>query len=153
MIDYFRVLISQLVPIGLNRVTLFEVRCYRLNVVPTVPLFRVFYRLCKQGHWFSFENRTGKRDKKSFEELLTGLKFWKAFFFFIDRRAIPYAMPWRHNDYKITDKFPENYSERDARKIAQKTVVLQKPPSSLLWEYGLSSVFRITGHKLVVKDA
>jgi hypothetical protein len=153
VIGYFRVHISQLVPIGLNRVTLFEVRCYSLDVVPTVPLFRVFYRLCKQGHWFSFESRTGKRALKCFDELLTGLKFWKDFFFFIDRRAIPDAMPWRHKDSKISDRFPEGYSLRDARKIAEKTIVLRKTPSSLLYEYGLCNVFRITGHKLIIKDA
>lgn len=153
VIGHFRVHISQLVPIGLNRVTLFEVRCYSLDVVPTVPLFRVFYRLCKQGHWFSFESRTGKRALKCFDELLTGLKYWKDFFFFIDRRAIPNAMPWRHKDSKISDRFPEDYSLRDARKLAAKTVLLRTTPSSLLYEYGLCQVFRITGHKLIVKDA
>lgn len=153
VIGHFRVHISQLVPIGLNRVTLFEVRCYSLDVVPTVPLFRVFYRLCKQGHWFSFESRTGKRALKCFEEQLSGLKFWKDFFFLIDRRAIPYAMPWRHKDSKISDKFPEGYSARDAKRIAEKTIILRKTPSSLLYEYGLCNVFWITGHRLVIKDA
>ena len=153
VIGYFRVHISQLVPIGLNRVTLFEVRCYSLNVVPTVPLFRVFYRLCKQGHWFSFESRTGKRAMKCFEEKLSGLKFWKDFFFLIDRRAIPDAMPWRHKDSKISDRFPENYSVKDAKKIANKMIVLRKTPSSLLYTYGLCNVFQITGHSLVIKDA
>ena len=92
LIKHFKVHISQLVPIGLNRVTLFEVRCYSLNCQPTVTLFRVFYRLCKQGHWFSFESRTGRKAKKCFVEVLTGLKFWKEEFFLIDRSAIPDAM-------------------------------------------------------------
>ena len=48
VIKHFKVHISQLVPIGLNRVTLFEVRCYSLDSQPTVSLFLVFYRLCKQ---------------------------------------------------------------------------------------------------------
>lgn len=42
VILYFKVHLSQLVPIGLNRVTLFELCCYSLDVRPTVPLFRVF---------------------------------------------------------------------------------------------------------------
>ena len=121
--------------------------------MPTVPLFRVFYRLCKQGNWFSFESRTGKRAKKCFEEQLSGLKGWKDYFFLIDRRAAPIAMPWRHRDSKVTDKFPEGYSERDARKVASKLIVLRKPPDSLLYEYGLSRFFRIMGHRLVIKDA
>lgn len=45
VIRHFRVHFSQLVLIGLNRVTLFEIRCYSLNHAPTVSLFRVFYRL------------------------------------------------------------------------------------------------------------
>ena len=153
VIDYFRVHISQLIPIGLNRVTLFELRCYSLNVNPTVPLFRVFYRLCKQGSWFSFESRTGKRAKKCFEEILSGLKHWKDHFFLIDRRAIPHAMPWRHKDSKISDPFPENYSEADARKLASKLIYLRKPPTSLLWMTGLSSVFKNPGHEVVLRDA
>ena len=39
VIDHFNVHFSQLVPLRVNRVTLFEVRCYSLEVVPTVPLF------------------------------------------------------------------------------------------------------------------
>ena len=135
------------------RVVLSEVRCYSLDVTPTIPLFRVFYRLCKQGNWFCFESRTGKRAKKCFEEQLTRLKGWKDYFFLIDRRAIPYALPWRHKDSNNTDKFPEGFSERDARKIANKMIVLRRPPDSLLYEYGLSRFFWIMGHRLVIKDA
>ena len=90
---------------------------------------------------------------KCFEEQLSGLKFWKDFFFLIDRRAIPDAMPWRHKDSKISDRFPENYSLKDAKKIANKVIVLRKTPSSLLYAYGLCNVFQITGHNLVIKDA
>ena len=60
VIKHFRIHFSQIVPIGLNRVTLFEIRCYSLDERPTVSLFRVFYRLCKQGNWFSFESRRGE---------------------------------------------------------------------------------------------
>ena len=152
VIKYFKVHFSQIVPIGVNRVTLFEVRCYSLGVTPSVLLFRVFYRLCKQGNWFSFESRTGRRAMKCFEEVLTGLKFWKDFFFLIDRRAIPDAMPWRHKDSRITDKFPENYSVRDARRIAGKPILLRTPPNCLLYEYGLTDLFDIVGHRIVIKN-
>ncbi|GKB35798.1 hypothetical protein Tco_0880740 [Tanacetum coccineum] len=49
-----------LVPLGVNRVIFFETYCRSLDITPTVPLFRVFYKLCKQGKWFSFQNRAGK---------------------------------------------------------------------------------------------
>ena len=42
VIKYFKVHISQLVPLGLHRVTLFEVYCRSMHIPPTTPLFRVF---------------------------------------------------------------------------------------------------------------
>ena len=113
----------------------------------------MFYRLCKQGHWFSFEHRTCKHAKKCFREILTSLKRWKDFFFLIERRAIPNAMPWRHRDSQITDRFPTGYSQRDANTLALRPIILRKPPTSLLWVYGLTNTFRISGHNLVIKNA
>ena len=63
VIKYFKVHISELVPLGLHRVTLFEVYCRSMHIPPTTPLFRVFYKLSKQGSWFSFEKRTGQNRK------------------------------------------------------------------------------------------
>ncbi|GJZ77084.1 hypothetical protein Tco_0641756 [Tanacetum coccineum] len=57
VLDHFRVHISQLVPIGLTRLTLFELYCRSLHIVPSVNLFRVFYKIGKQGDWFTFERR------------------------------------------------------------------------------------------------
>ncbi|GJS79360.1 hypothetical protein Tco_0729241 [Tanacetum coccineum] len=37
--------VSQLVPMGVNRVILFEIRCQSLNINAIVSLFRVFYKL------------------------------------------------------------------------------------------------------------
>lgn len=58
VIRHFQVHISQLVPIGLNRLVMFEVYCRSLEIEPSVNLFRVFYTLNNQGHWFSFQRRT-----------------------------------------------------------------------------------------------
>ncbi|PWA74268.1 transposase (putative), gypsy type [Artemisia annua] len=54
VIYYFRVHLSQLVPIGLPKVILFELYCRSLGFAPYLSLFRLFYALQKQGHWFSF---------------------------------------------------------------------------------------------------
>nr|GEY86628.1 hypothetical protein [Tanacetum cinerariifolium] len=62
---------------------------WRLAVNVFVPLFRVFYKLCKHGHWFSFENKVGGRARKCFKEVTSSLKGWKKKFFLIDRRAMP----------------------------------------------------------------
>ncbi|GKA87657.1 hypothetical protein Tco_0809421 [Tanacetum coccineum] len=60
VIKHFRVHISQLVPLGLNRLTMFELYCRSLGIVPSVNFFHVFYKISKQGHWFSFEKMVGK---------------------------------------------------------------------------------------------
>ncbi|GJS98765.1 hypothetical protein Tco_0819935 [Tanacetum coccineum] len=102
VIKKFKVHISQIVPLGLNRVVNFEIFCRALHITPRVVLFRVFYTLCKQGNWFSFSRRRGA--PQCFHERWTGLKEWKEHFFLIDRRAIPMAMPWRHRHSCV--KFP-----------------------------------------------
>ncbi|PWA89394.1 transposase (putative), gypsy type [Artemisia annua] len=59
VIYYYRVHISQLVLIGLSKVILFEMYCRSMGFPPYLSLFRLFYVLQKQGHWFSFARRTG----------------------------------------------------------------------------------------------
>ncbi|GJX19823.1 hypothetical protein Tco_0222500 [Tanacetum coccineum] len=88
VLKYFKVHISQLVPLGLNKVVSFEVVCRDLNIVPTVTLFRVFQCLCKQGDWFSFSKRQNTEDI-CMDDGPSSLKKWKSKFFLIDRRAIP----------------------------------------------------------------
>nr|GEX75137.1 hypothetical protein [Tanacetum cinerariifolium] len=55
-----RLPVDKIVLLGLNRLTMFEIYCHSLEINPTVNLFRAFYKLNKQGHWFSFERRSGK---------------------------------------------------------------------------------------------
>ncbi|GKB83772.1 hypothetical protein Tco_0950667 [Tanacetum coccineum] len=49
------------------------------------------------GDWFSFAKRGGPAPV-CMEVAKSGLKLWKDKFFLIDRRAIPFHMPWRHPD-------------------------------------------------------
>ncbi|GJV97445.1 hypothetical protein Tco_1549022 [Tanacetum coccineum] len=107
IIKHFRVHIYQLVSLGLNRLTMFEIYCRSLNINPSVNLFRAFYKLNKQGHWFSFERRSRKGvHDKIFNEFYTSLKHWKDRFFLIDRQAISDAMPWRHHDSSMAGPPP-----------------------------------------------
>ncbi|GJW29368.1 hypothetical protein Tco_0046243 [Tanacetum coccineum] len=99
-----------------------------VDIPPTVSLFRVFYKLCKQGHWFSFENKIGGRLRKCFKEVTSSFKGWKKKFFLIDQRAIPDAMPWRHSDTDVRDDFPNNYNEEHADRLATPVVLLRPPP-------------------------
>ncbi|GJU08828.1 hypothetical protein Tco_1125258 [Tanacetum coccineum] len=65
VLKYFKVHISQLVPLGLAKVITFEVLCRSLDIEPTVTLFRVFQTLSKQGDWFSFAKRGGSAPKST----------------------------------------------------------------------------------------
>lgn len=149
VLKYFKVHISQLVPIGLNRLVMFEIYCRSLEIEPTVNLFRVFYKLNKQGHWFSFANRTGQNSPgRIFKETCSSLKNWKDNFFLIDRRAIPDAMPWRHPDSSVTDDAPAGgYLEADVAKLCEGIVELRPIHSGLLYEVGLKKVWKHSGFR------
>nr|GEU61773.1 hypothetical protein [Tanacetum cinerariifolium] len=129
-IKHFRVHITQLVPLGLNRLIMFELYCRNLSIIPTASLFRVFYKISKQGHRFSFERRVGKgAGAKIFRETLSGIKGWKDRFLFLDRRAIPDAMAWRHHDSNVNDALPDDgFSILDVRALDEKFIDFVRYP-------------------------
>nr|GFB38559.1 hypothetical protein [Tanacetum cinerariifolium] len=152
VIKHFEVHVSQLVPMGVNRMTLFEIRCLSLDVWPTISLFRVFYKLCKHGHWFSFKNKTGRGTRKCFKEVTTSLKGWKRKFFLIDRHAIPDAMPWRHGDIDLQDDFPSNFNQDDVERLPEFLVPLRPPLRHLVYVCGLTTACRHPGLSYSIKD-
>ncbi|GJV84387.1 hypothetical protein Tco_1524285 [Tanacetum coccineum] len=141
VLKYFKVHISQLVPLGLSKVITFEVLCRSLNIEPTVTLFRVFQTLSKQGDWFSFAKRGGSAPV-CMEVAKSGLKHWKERFFLIDRRAIPFHMPWRHPDSCITDKVPTGFNQDHVDRLKAHVVKLCDIPEGVLVRSGLSRVWR-----------
>nr|GEV80821.1 hypothetical protein [Tanacetum cinerariifolium] len=151
VIKHFGVHVSQLLPMGVNQVILFEIRCLSLDVRPTVSLFWVFYKLCKQGHWFSFKNKTRRGTRKCFKEVTTSLKGWKRKIFLIDRRAIPDAMPWRHGDTDLHDDFPSNFNQDDVERLSEFLVPLRPPPRHLLYVCGLTTACRHPGLSYSIK--
>ncbi|GJX02744.1 V-type proton ATPase subunit B2 [Tanacetum coccineum] len=155
VVEHFCVHISQLVPLGVNRVTFFEIYCRSLGVTPTVPLFRVFYKLCKQGHWFSFQNRAGKGCQPCLKDAPTSLKKWKDKFFLVDRRAAPIAMAWRHHDSSVADPFPRSseYNASDVAKLREVVISLRRPPLSILYVAGLSNVWKHAGRAFSIRDS
>ncbi|GKB21007.1 hypothetical protein Tco_0854930 [Tanacetum coccineum] len=86
VLKYFKVHISQLVPLGLNKAVSFEVVYRDLNIIPTVTLFRAFQCLCKQGDWFSFSKH---------------------------RRAISDYLAWRHSCSCVSDDLPSDGYDRN----------------------------------------
>ncbi|GJW27468.1 hypothetical protein Tco_0044343 [Tanacetum coccineum] len=154
VIRHFHVHISQLVPLGLTRLTLFELYCRSLNIVPSVTLFRVFYKLSKQGDWFSFEKRAGKDFRgKILNETFSCMKKWKGRFFFIDRRAIPDAMCWRHHDSDISDPAPKDgFDEDDVIALTHQPIDIRGIPSGLLFSAGLAITWEFPKFRPLFKD-
>nr|GEX62011.1 hypothetical protein [Tanacetum cinerariifolium] len=62
----------------------------------------------KQGYWFSFEKRVGKGDGGKYFERLFRAEGMEKEIFFLDRRAIPDVMAWRHHDLDISDHVLED---------------------------------------------
>ncbi|GJS61691.1 hypothetical protein Tco_0656475 [Tanacetum coccineum] len=154
VVEYFCVHISQLVPISINHTTIFEMYCRALNVTPTVPLFRVFYKLYKQGNWFSFQSRVGKGCKPCFKDAPTSLKKWKDKFFLVDWRVAPIAIPWRHHDSSVADPLPKSreFNESDVERLREVVITLHKPSPSLLYADGLSYSWKHARHVSILKD-
>ncbi|GJS83995.1 hypothetical protein Tco_0750536 [Tanacetum coccineum] len=154
VLDHFRVHISQLVPIGLTRLTLFELYCRSLHIVPSVNLFRVFYKIGKQGDWFTFERRVGPGSGgKILNETFSGLKGWKKRFFFLDRRAIPQAMAWRHHDSDIHDPLPtDGFRASDVVTLTNQSIDIRPVPSGLLFHAGLATTWEFSGFLPIFKD-
>ncbi|GJU88906.1 hypothetical protein Tco_1301329 [Tanacetum coccineum] len=115
--------------IGLNRLTMFEIYCRNLEINPSVNLFCAFYKLNKQGHWFSFERRLGKQGQgKIFNEFCMNLKHWKDRFFCIDHRA------------------------KEIRWLCENVIDLHPVHPAMLYAVGLTTVWKHVGHHPVFKD-
>ncbi|GKD36056.1 hypothetical protein Tco_1251565 [Tanacetum coccineum] len=141
VLKYFKVHISQLVPIGLSKVITFEVLRRSLNIEHTVTLFQVFQTLSKQGDWFFFAKR---RDPAPvcMEVVKFWLKLWKEKIFLIHRRAIPFHMPWKHPYSCITDKVPTSFNQNYVDQLKAHIVKLCDIPEGVLVWSRLSSVWR-----------
>nr|GEU52519.1 hypothetical protein [Tanacetum cinerariifolium] len=137
---------DKIVSLGLNWLTLFEIYGHSLNMHPTVNLFRAFYKLNKQGHWFSFELRTGKvGHDKLFNKFCTSLKHWKNRFFLIGRRAIPDAMPWRHKNSSLADPPPTDVQAEDICRLCENIIDLRPVHPTMLYEIGLTTIWKHVG--------
>nr|GEV90454.1 hypothetical protein [Tanacetum cinerariifolium] len=124
VLKYFKVHISRLVPLGLNKVVSFEVVCRDLNIIPTVTLFCVFQCLCKQGDWFSFSKRHNTEDVYM-DDGPSSLKKWKDKFFLIDHRDIPEYLTWRHSYSCVSNDLPtDGYDRNDMERLCARLIHL-----------------------------
>nr|GEX39749.1 putative methylesterase 12, chloroplastic [Tanacetum cinerariifolium] len=126
----------------------------RHGIVPTVNSFHIFYKISKQGHWFSFEKRVGKgAGVQIFRETFSGLKGWKKRVLFLDRRAIPDAMAWRHHDFDVNGPILEDgFNASDVPMLTEHVIDLRPVPFGLLFLGGLATTWEFPGFRPVFKD-
>ena len=71
----------------------------------------------------------------------------------IDRRAIPFAMPWRHHDSDVSDPFPHGeYNEVHADFLASFVVEPCQVPHEFLYMLGLSTYWKYPGYRGALRD-
>ena len=75
VLEYYRVSFGQLVPRGLSRVLHFEALCRAIRYDPTLLMFRRFFRLAKNGDWFTFER--SQIDISLISSVVATLGVWK----------------------------------------------------------------------------
>ncbi|KAF5810088.1 hypothetical protein HanXRQr2_Chr04g0165291 [Helianthus annuus] len=112
LLEYYRVSFGQVQPKGMARVLHFEVLCRALGYDPSLLLFRRFFRLAKNGDWFTFENT--KVDTCLVSSMVTTLGSWKNTFFWVSESIIPFKMVWRHPDAVLNDPEPSESELNDA---------------------------------------
>ena len=103
---------GQVHPKGMARVLHFEVLCRALGYDPSLLLFRRFFRLAKNGDWFTFENT--KVETCLVSSMVTTLGSWKNTFFWVSESIIPFKMVWRHPDAVLNDPEPSESELNDA---------------------------------------
>nr|GEU91527.1 hypothetical protein [Tanacetum cinerariifolium] len=72
-------------------------------------------------------------------------------FFLIDR-AIPDAMPWRHQDSSMADPPPTGVRDEDIRRLCGHVIDLRPVHPAMLYAVGLTTIRKHVGHHPVFKD-
>nr|GEW99589.1 hypothetical protein [Tanacetum cinerariifolium] len=81
------------------------------------------------------------------------MKGWKDKFFFVDRRAIPVAMAWRHHDSDVYDPLSDDdYSIVDVRALAENIIDLCSVHPTLFFTARLATVWEFPGVRPIFKD-
>ncbi|KAJ0728249.1 hypothetical protein HanLR1_Chr07g0239451 [Helianthus annuus] len=87
-----------------SRVLHFEVLCRALGYDPNLLMFRRFFRLAKNGDWFTFE--TYQIDVSLISSLVTTLGSWKDQFFWVSESVVHFKMVRRHPDAVLNELEP-----------------------------------------------
>ncbi|KAJ0800675.1 hypothetical protein HanPI659440_Chr03g0106181 [Helianthus annuus] len=104
VLEYYRVSFGQIHPWGLARVLHFKVLCRASGYDPTLLSFCRFFRLAKNGDWFTFE--ISQVDTCLVSSMVTTLGAWKDRFFWVSDDIVPFKMVWRHPDAVLNEPEP-----------------------------------------------
>ncbi|KAJ0817933.1 hypothetical protein HanPI659440_Chr00c04g0711261 [Helianthus annuus] len=111
VLEYYQVSFGQLHPQGLARVLHLEILRRAVGYDPSLLAFCRFFRLAKNGDWFTFE--TSQVDTCLISSMVTTLGSWKDRFFWVSESIVPFKMIWRHPDAVLNDLEPSD-SELDS---------------------------------------
>ncbi|KAJ0702085.1 hypothetical protein HanPI659440_Chr14g0525381 [Helianthus annuus] len=104
ILEYYRVSFGQIHPQGLARVLHFDVLCRASGYDPTLLSFCRFFRLAKNGDWFTFE--TSQVDTCLVSSMVSSLGVWKDRFFWVSDEIVPFKLVWRHSDAVLKEPEP-----------------------------------------------
>jgi hypothetical protein len=139
VLQYYQVHISQVSPVGLVKVSSFEIHCRALNGTPTLPLFRKFYTLSKNGDWLTIEKRK-KPQPCHYVKAPDGSKDWKDRFFWVDACVAPIFMKWKNKTEVRLDPIPADgtFDHDLFEKLQDPLINVQTYPEHVLVMAGIS---------------
>ncbi|KAM0046882.1 hypothetical protein Hdeb2414_s0009g00321791 [Helianthus debilis subsp. tardiflorus] len=125
----------------LAKVLHFEILCRATGYDPSLLAFRRFFRLAKNGDWFTFE--TSQVDTCLIKSMVTTLGSWKDRFFWVSESIIPFKMIWRHpnavfNELKPSDSELDSWFLKSIRACPSR---LRPFPEPLLVLMGISKLW------------
>ncbi|KAM0003780.1 hypothetical protein Hdeb2414_s0270g00853091 [Helianthus debilis subsp. tardiflorus] len=126
---------------GLARVLHSEVLYRACGYDPTLLLFRGFFRLAKNGDWFTFE--ISKADICLVSSIVTTLGTWKDRFFWVSDEILPFKMVWRRPDAILneTEPFAYEINSRFLEIIRECPSGVRPFPKQLLVLLGISKLW------------
>ncbi|KAF5801382.1 hypothetical protein HanXRQr2_Chr06g0247491 [Helianthus annuus] len=121
------------------RIVHFELSCVAVSGEPSVPLFRMFYRLQSEGDWFTFAKRKDNVSLPcySFMPTSTYPKEWKNRFIFVSASLIPNPPPPLRDPKAVID---DSVPALSANKIVMWKRMYEHPTRAFNFPEGIFSM-------------
>ncbi|KAJ0780032.1 hypothetical protein HanPI659440_Chr06g0233091 [Helianthus annuus] len=141
ILEYYRVSFGQIHPLGMARVLHFEILCRATRYDPSLLSFRRFFRLAKNGDWFTFQ--TSQVDTCLISSMVSTLGVWKDRFFWVSEEIVPFKLVWRHPDAVLNEPEPvaSDINTRFLETLRECPSRLRPFPEHLLVLLGISKLW------------